>query len=128
MPHEAGGRAEVRRVGQNGTIKSHRWAAANTAIPFFYKYTEQLDAVTKFLESDVMGVDIFAVRRRPAGSVKEDFIAPLGRSSYKIERGDTLTADVVITNKNLGHSFPPELRDFYEAHIQFTVADAATGS
>ena len=112
---------------KNGTIKSHRWAAANTAIPFYYKFTEQLDAVTKFLESDVMGVDIFAVRRRPAGSVKEEFIAPLGRSSYRIERGDTLTADVVITNKNLGHSFPPELRDFYEAHIQFTVADAATG-
>src|SRR3989440_882963 len=74
-----------------------------------------------------MGVDIFAVRRRPAGSGKEEFIAPLGRSSYKIERGDTLTADVVITNKTLGHSFPPELRDFYEAHIQFTVWDAATG-
>src|SRR5256714_160169 len=112
---------------KNGTIKSHRWPAANTAIPFFYKFNEQLDAVTKFLESDVMGVDIFAVRRRPAGSAKEEFIAPLGRSSYRIERGDTLTADVVITNKNLGHSFPPELRDFYEAHIQFTVADAATG-
>src|SRR5205085_521958 len=78
-------------------------------------------------ESDVMGVAIFAVRRRPAGSVKEDFIAPLGRSSYRIERRDTLTADVVNTNQNLGHSFPPELRDFYEAHIQFTVADAATG-
>src|SRR5436853_5385928 len=84
---------------KNGTIKSHRWAAGNTAIPFYYKFTEQLDAVTKFLESDVMGVDIFAVRRRPAGSVKEEFIAPLGSSSYRIERGDTLTADVVITNK-----------------------------
>src|SRR5437588_3677201 len=98
---------------KNGTIKSHRWAAANTAIPFFYNFKEQLEAVSKFLEGDVMGIDIFAVRRRPVGTDKEEFIAPLGRSSYKIGRGDTLTADVVITNKNLGHSFPPELPDFY---------------
>lgn len=111
---------------KNGVIKSHRWAAANTAVPFFYNFREQLDAVSKFLESDVMGIDVFAVRRQPAGSDKEEFIAPLNRSSYQVEKGDTLTADVVITNKNLGHSFPPELRDFYEAHVEFTVADADT--
>ncbi|NJM52009.1 MAG: tetratricopeptide repeat protein [Blastocatellia bacterium] len=29
----------------------------------------------------------------------------------------------MITNKNIGHSFPPELRDFYEAYVEFTVAD-----
>ncbi|MBV8859676.1 MAG: tetratricopeptide repeat protein [Acidobacteria bacterium] len=111
---------------ENGTVKSHRWAAANTALPFFYKFGEQLDAVTKFLEGDVMGIDIFALRRqKPEGG--EELIAPLNRSNFKIERGDTLTADVVLTNKNLGHSFPPELRDFYEAHVEFTVADAATG-
>jgi len=112
---------------EGGTVKSHRWAAANTAIPFFYKYGEQLDAVTKFLEGDVMGVDVFAIRRQPKGEGREELFAPLNRSSFKVERGDTLTADVVITNKNIGHSFPPELRDFYEAHVEFTVADAATG-
>ncbi|HST53205.1 MAG TPA: tetratricopeptide repeat protein [Pyrinomonadaceae bacterium] len=112
---------------KNGTIKSHRWAAANTAIPFYYKFSEQLDAVTKNLEADVMGVDIFAIRREPKGSNKEEFIAPLNHSNYRVEKGDTITADVVITNKNIGHSFPPELRDFYEAHMQFTVSDAATG-
>jgi Tfp pilus assembly protein PilF len=110
-----------------GAVKSHRWAAANTAIPFFYKYGEQLDAVTKFLEGDVMGVDIFAVHRQAQGGSGEELIAPLNRSNFRVERGDTLTTDVVLTNKNLGHSFPPELRDFYEAHVEFTVADAATG-
>lgn len=111
---------------EGGTVKSHRWAAANTAIPAFYKFGEQLDAVTKFLEGDVMGIDIFAVHRQKQGG-GEELIAPLNRSNFKIERGDTLTADVVLTNKNIGHSFPPELRDFYEAHVEFTVADAATG-
>jgi Tfp pilus assembly protein PilF len=113
---------------KEGKVASHRWAAANTAIPFFYGYTEQLDAVSKFLEADVVGVDIFAIRRLAAGEDGEDLIAPVNHTSFNIKRGDQLTADVVITNKNIGHSFPPELRDFYEAHVEFTVADAATGN
>lgn len=108
---------------KNGTLVSHRWAAANTAIPTFYKWQDQLDAVTKFLEDDKLGVDIFAIRRESGG--KQEFIAPLNRSSFTIGGGDVLTAEVVITNKNIGHSFPPELRDFYEAFVEFVVSDAA---
>ncbi len=107
-----------------GTIASHRWASANTAIPTFYKYQEQLDEVVKFLQDDKMGVDIFAIRKQSDGSKKEQFIAPLNRKNFSIKAGDTLTADVVITNKNIGHSFPPELRDFYEAYVEFCVDDA----
>lgn len=110
---------------KNGMIASHRWAAANTAIPYFYGWQEQIDAVQKFLENDVVGVDIFAIRRQPRGASHEEFIAPVNRSHFVIEPGDTITADVVITNKNIGHSFPPELRDFYEAYVEFTVSDAA---
>ena len=110
---------------KDGMIASHRWAAANTAIPYFYGWQEQLAAVQKFLENDVVGVDIFAIRRQPRGASQEEFIAPVNRSHFVIEPGDTITADVVITNKNIGHSFPPELRDFYEAYVEFTVSDAA---
>lgn len=110
---------------KDGLLKTHRWAAANTAIPTFYKYTEQLDAVTKFLESDALGIDIFALHRKPTGVSAEDFLAPLNRNNFQIKGGDRITADVVITNKNIGHSFPPELRDFYEAYVEFTVADEA---
>ena len=52
---------------KNGTLATHRWAAANTAIPTFYKWKDQLDAVSKFLEDDKLGVDIFAIRRKAAG-------------------------------------------------------------
>jgi tetratricopeptide (TPR) repeat protein len=110
---------------KDGTIASHRWAAANTAIPQFYGYTEQLKEVTKFLQDDKMGVDIFALHRQKSDSKKTKLIAPINREDFKIEQGDILTADVVITNKNIGHSFPPELRDFYEAYVEFTVTDAA---
>ena len=50
-------------------IVSHRWAAANTAIPTFYGYKEQLEAVTKSLQDDKIGVDIFAIHR-PNGKCK----------------------------------------------------------
>ena len=108
-----------------GTIAGHRWASANTAIPAFYKYQEQLDEVVKFLQDDKLGVDIFALRRQAEGSRKEQLIAPVNRKNFSLKAGDTLTADVVITNKNIGHSFPPELRDFYEAYIEFIVDDAS---
>jgi tetratricopeptide (TPR) repeat protein len=106
-----------------GKLASHRWPAANTAIPVFYKWPEQLDAVNKVLENDALGVDIFALRRKSPGTSAEEFIAPLNRSSFVIKPADRITAEVVITNKNIGHSFPPELRDFYEAYVEFTVTD-----
>jgi Tfp pilus assembly protein PilF len=110
---------------KEGQLRTHRWAAANTAIPFFYKFNEQLAAVTRFLETDALGVDIFALRQKSAGGDHEELIAPLNRSTFNLAAGAQLIADVVITNKNIGHSFPPELRDFYEAYIEFTVADEA---
>lgn len=109
---------------KDGVIASHRWAAANTAIPHFFGYKDQVAEVTKNLQNDVMGVDVFALRVQSEGKQKEKLVAPLNRKDFKIKAGDTLTADVVITNKNIGHSFPPELRDFYEAYVEFCVMDA----
>lgn len=108
---------------KQGQLASHRWAAANTAIPVFYKWPEQLDAVTKFLQNDAVGIDIFAVRRKARGTSAEEFIAPLNKRSFSISAADRIIAEVVITNKNIGHSFPPELRDFYEAFVEFVVTD-----
>jgi Tfp pilus assembly protein PilF len=108
-----------------GKLASHRWPAANTAIPVFYKWPEQLDAVKKFLENDALGIDIFSLRLKSPGTSAEQFLAPLNRSSFTVKAGDRVTAEVVVTNKNIGHSFPPELRDFYEAFVEFVVTDEA---
>ena len=108
---------------KGGKLASHRWAASNTAIPFFYKWPEQLDEVTKFLADDKLWIDIFAIRRKAPGVSSEEFIAPLNRSAFTINAGDRIIAEVVITNKNIGHSFPPEQRDVYEAYVEFIVSD-----
>ncbi len=104
-------------------ITDHRFAAANTAIPLVYGFQKQFEEVVKFLQKDKVRVDIFALTRQENRNDKGKLIAPLNSESFKIKQGDIITADVIITNKNIGHSFPPELRDFYEAYIEFTVLD-----
>jgi tetratricopeptide (TPR) repeat protein len=45
---------------KNGKVRSHRFAAANTAVPFVNGDKEQLDEVIKFLKSGFISVDLFA--------------------------------------------------------------------
>ncbi len=45
----------------DGTVHSHRFPAANTALPFVNHDTEQMKVTTDFLTSGFVSVDIFAV-------------------------------------------------------------------
>ena len=45
----------------DGTVHSHRFAAANTAVPFVNHDTAQLEETERFLKSGFISVDIFAV-------------------------------------------------------------------
>ncbi|MGH9897410.1 MAG: multiheme c-type cytochrome, partial [Pyrinomonadaceae bacterium] len=76
-----------------GTIISHRWAAANTAIPTFYKYNDQLKLVKNFLENNTLGVDIFALRKRADADLsgKEELVVPINRNRFTINSGDVIT-------------------------------------
>jgi len=105
---------------KNGTFASHRWLAGNTAVPFYYGFDEQLKKTIEFLRAgDYLNVDIFGLQK--AGEDK--LIAPLGRASYTLAPNDVVSAYVVIQNKNIGHSLIPEVRDLYEAWVEFTVKD-----
>src|SRR5437773_7482631 len=54
----------------HGSVHSHRFAAANTAVPVSYGDTEQVQEVEKFLKG-ALSVDIFALAEEPQGEVKE---------------------------------------------------------
>ena len=113
---------------KNGTLVSHRWLAGNTAVPFYYGFDAQLSKTIEFLRSgNYLNVDIFGLEK--AGDVAKDgspkLIAPLGKASYSLAPNDVVTAFVVIQNKNIGHSLIPEVRDLYEAWVEFTVKDAS---
>lgn len=106
---------------KNGTFASHRWPAGNTAVPFYYGYKEQLEKTIEFLRSgNYLNVDIFGLK---IGD-NPRLIAPLGSVPFPLPKGQTVEAWVVIQNKNIGHSLVPEVRDLYQAWVQFTVTDA----
>lgn len=48
---------------RNGFVRSHRFAAANTAIPFVNHDTDQLAAAQNFLEAGAVSVDVFGIVR-----------------------------------------------------------------
>ncbi|WP_238525675.1 MULTISPECIES: tetratricopeptide repeat protein [Acidobacterium] len=106
---------------KNGMLASHRWLAGNTAVPFYYGYREQLDKTIEFLKSgQYLNVDIFGIKKLH----QPGLIGPLGSVPFHLEAGDVLDAYVVIQSKNIGHSFIPEIRDLYQAWVEFTVRDA----
>jgi Tfp pilus assembly protein PilF len=107
---------------KNGTFASHRWLAGNTAVPFYYGFDEQLEKTIAFLRAgNFLNVDIVALKK--AGD--EKLIAPLGSAPFSLDPGNVLEAFVVVQNKNIGHSLIPEVRDLYEAWMEFTVQDSS---
>jgi tetratricopeptide (TPR) repeat protein len=108
---------------KDGKIRSHRFLGANTAIPTFYGYQEQLDKVQEFLK-DTVAIDVFAIEKQDAAG-KEQMIAPLGSSGFHFAGGQAATICLVIQNKKIGHSLVPEQRDFYESWVEFTAQDAS---
>jgi len=57
---------------KNGKIKSHRFPAANTALPFVNKDEEQLRVTQEFLRDKQVSVDVFALVRTPEGAPGEE--------------------------------------------------------
>jgi len=105
-------------AGEDGKVKSHRWLGANTAIPTFYNYPDQLKKTAEFLR-DTVSIDIFAITRNDGV-----LIAPVEKQQFALAPGDVVTVSVVLQNSGIGHSLVPEQRDFYESWLQFEAKDA----
>jgi hypothetical protein len=107
---------------KDGTLVSHRWLAGNTAVPFYYGFDQQLKKTIEFLRAgNYLNVDIFGIRKIEDGKL----IAPLGKASYELEPSEEVETYVVVQNKNIGHSLIPEVRDLYEAWVEFQVKDSS---
>src|SRR5205823_11154965 len=74
----------------NGKIHSHRFPAANTALPAVNNDSKQMDAVVKFLQNNIVSVDIFALS--PSREIKTSGLplsgAPLSTTFAVGEEGD----------------------------------------
>ena len=111
---------------KHGQLASHRWLGANTVVPEFYHYDEQMRRVIQFLQTNVFNVDFFAIEQSvPSSAPSKQFAAPFGRVAFDVQPGELLTVDLVIQNKGIGHSHVPEQRDMYESWVDFTLSDHA---
>ncbi|MGH9583213.1 MAG: multiheme c-type cytochrome, partial [Bryobacteraceae bacterium] len=107
---------------KKGTFASHRWLAGNTGVPFYYGYRKQLKKTIEFLQSGMyLNVDLFGLKLQNSGCA----IEPLGSEPFTLAPSQTVQVWVVIQNKNIGHSLIPEVRDLYQAWVEFEVKDAA---
>jgi tetratricopeptide (TPR) repeat protein len=111
------------RAAKQGVIASHRWLGANTAAPLFYGQHEQVKKTIEFLQMNLVDVDIFTVRNETTGA-RAAQLQPQVANNLAAQPGDTVVSEVVVSNRFIGHSFAPEVRDLYEIWVEFKVADA----
>jgi Flp pilus assembly protein TadD len=136
----------------NGFVHSHRFPAANTAVPTANEDAAQLKLTEDFLKGS-LSVDIFALSlaqaplkagastqsdlsttfavgeeaesKVSAGAVGEaaPITAPLNRVQPPLRRGDTIRVDVVVRTKKVGHFFPGGTVDAYDTWLELKGSD-----
>jgi tetratricopeptide (TPR) repeat protein len=136
-----------------GNVHSHRFPAANTALPTANGDAAQLEATESFLKAGILSVDIFALSPAQAltgpgtsgeselattfavGEEAETRIspgargelapltAPLNRVWPVVRRGDTVRVDVVVRTKKIGHFFPGGTVDAYDTWLELKGID-----
>ena len=136
----------------DGYVHSHRFPAANTAVPTANDDAEQLKLEENFLKNGILTVDIFAISPEPAqakaiatpqadiqttfavGEEAETKIAeatteaspvtaPLNRVKPNLRRGDTVRVDVVVRTKKIGHFFPGGTVDAFDTWLELKASD-----
>ena len=135
-----------------GKVHSHRFPAANTALPTANEDADQLKVTETFLTSGALTVDIFALspeRGLKSGAVAQHEMsttfavgeeaetkitpgeageaapvtAPLDRVQPSVRRGDTVRVDVVVRTKRIGHFFPGGTVDAYDTWLELKGVD-----
>ena len=113
MPLEAATRGDL--AAKNGSVRSHRFAGANTALPTIRGAKEQLAAVETNLKT-ACRVDVFAL------TSKGETIAPL--DTARLAAGD-YELHVVVRNRGVGHNFPGGTVDSNEVWLEVEARDEA---
>ncbi|UCG34288.1 MAG: tetratricopeptide repeat protein [Phycisphaerales bacterium] len=115
MPPEPAVLGDVSAHG--GMVRSHRFLAANTALPFIRGDDDTIRRIEEFL-SGALTVDIFAIRHSTGL-----LICPLDRIGPPLVAGETVHLEVVVRNRDVGHTFPGGTNDSNEGWIELTVTD-----
>ncbi len=104
---------------KNGFVRSHRFLAVNTALPFLRGDIETIKKIESFLQDEKLSVDIFALKTE---SMKKPVMA-INRRKPALSSGEKVTLDVVVRNKGVGHTFPGGTNDSNEGWLEVSILD-----
>jgi len=102
---------------EDGLIRSHRFAAANTALPYLNGHAEQLLAVKNNLRNDIAALDLFAVKINGKTFGPDDRLP-------EMRGGDAVELTLLVTNKNVGHGLPAGTNDSNEWWVAVTLSSS----
>ena len=103
--------------GSDGLIRSHTFAAANTAIPSLKGYPEQIREAQESLQSSA-SVDVFAITVDGRTYGPNDLLPTL-RSDAEVK------VTVVVRNRRVGHLLPGGTNDSNEMWLEFSAKDTS---
>ncbi len=95
----------------NGKVHSHRFPAANTALPYVNQHAEQLQAVIDFLQNDVVTLDLFANGK------------PIPKNGTEVARDESPLIEVVVRTRGVGHQFPAGTIDAFDIWLEVKATD-----
>ncbi len=104
---------------KNGKIKSHRFLAANTALPFLRGDTAALRQTEEFLRDNKLR--IFFAGLRAGERIAQSTEAP--ETSLELVAGESPELNIGVRNLAVGHTFPGGTNDSNEGWIEIAVHD-----
>jgi tetratricopeptide (TPR) repeat protein len=103
---------------KDGQVRSHRFVAANTALPFLRGDNETIERIENFLQDEKLRVDIFSLRQDG-----QETVYALNRTQPALTPGEIVEFDVVVRNKGVGHTFPGGTNDSNEGWLEVSLLD-----
>jgi len=101
-----------------GKVRSHRFLAVNTALPFVRGDFDTIRRTEEFLRDAKLSVDVFALQRADGTMVRA-----IDRAKPAVPPGEEVIFEVVVRNRGVGHTFPGGTNDSNEGWIDFRVTD-----
>ncbi len=113
-------------AGKDGMVRSHRFIAANTAVPWLDGDEEQYAMTKEWLKGRKLLVDIF-IPRDKEGTRSQAFVDTeiygLAEPGLYVSLGQEVSLNVAVTNALVGHDFPNGPLDIYESWLELKVVD-----
>lgn len=121
-------KAEDPSADRDGMVRSHRFAAANTMLPFLNGDQEQLKETIRFLQSNKMHISIEKPNREDAIQSTLNIQESLRQHSetpFYFYLNEKAKINISVSNTGVGHNFPGGTTDINQAWIAVSVFDAA---